>query len=122
MGAFAERHEGAVPVFVRGSDALIRASFFFIGENCVSTQRCFMLSLCKIGHEAVATEPSVFTVEMYTPGEIVEARRPFSAETATEALRAAMGWIIDGGHDATRVRIVDTVGTIMFDQPVAKLQ
>jgi hypothetical protein len=27
IGAFAERHEGAVPVFVRGSDTLIRASF-----------------------------------------------------------------------------------------------
>lgn len=29
IGAFAERHEGAVPVFVRGSDTLIRASFVF---------------------------------------------------------------------------------------------
>ena len=59
---------------------------------------------------------------MYTPGEIVEARKPFRAETATDALRAAMVWIIDGEHDATSVRIVDTVGTIMFDQLVAKLK
>lgn len=61
-------------------------------------------------------------VEMYTPGEIVEARKPFSAETAADALRAAMGWISDGGHDATSVRIVDILGTIMFDKPVAKLE
>jgi hypothetical protein len=70
----------------------------------------------------VATEAQVFMVEMYTPGEIVEARRPFSAETATDALRAALGWINDGGHDATNVRIVDTVGTIVFDKPVTKLK
>jgi hypothetical protein len=75
-----------------------------------------------MGHELVATAPSVFIVEMYTPGEIIEARRSFSAETAAGALRAAMGWINDGGHDATSVRIVDTVGTVMFDKPVAKLQ
>jgi hypothetical protein len=29
IGAFAERHEGAVPVFVRGSDTLFLASLFF---------------------------------------------------------------------------------------------
>ena len=62
----------------------------------------------------MAADLSLFTIEMYTPGEIVEARRSFSAETATAALRAAMGWINDGGHDATSVRIVDTVGTILF--------
>jgi hypothetical protein len=33
-----------------------------------------------------------------------------------------MGWINGGGHSATNVRIVDTVGTIMFDKPVAKLK
>jgi hypothetical protein len=70
----------------------------------------------------VAADLPLFIVEMYTPGEIVETRRTFSAETATAALRAAMGWISDGGHDATSVRIVDNIGTIMFDTPVAKLK
>jgi hypothetical protein len=70
----------------------------------------------------VAAETPVFIVEMYTPSEIVEARRPFRAATATDALRAAMGWINDGGHGATNVRIVDTVGSIMFDKPVAELK
>jgi len=70
----------------------------------------------------VAADLPLFIVEMYTPGEIVEARRSFGAETATDALRAAMGWISDGGHDATSVRIVDNIGTIMFDTPVAKLK
>ena len=70
----------------------------------------------------MANEPSVFIVEIYSPGEIVEARRTFSAETATDALRAAMGWINDSGHNAIWFRIVDTVGKIMFDEPVAKLK
>jgi len=59
---------------------------------------------------------------MYTPGEIVEARRSFSAETATGALRAAMGWINNSGHDATSVRIIDAAGTTRFDKPAAKLK
>jgi hypothetical protein len=33
IGAFAERHEGTVPVFVRGSDTLFQASLFLIGGN-----------------------------------------------------------------------------------------
>ena len=70
----------------------------------------------------MAPELPLFTVEMHTPGEIIEARRSFSAETATAALRAAMEWINDGGHDATNVRIVDAVGTTLFDKPVAKLK
>ena len=32
---------------------------------------------------------------MYTPDEIVEARRPFSAETAADALLAAKPWITE---------------------------
>jgi hypothetical protein len=70
----------------------------------------------------VTADLPLFIVEMYTPGEIVETRRSFSAETVAGALRAAMGWISDGGHDATSVRIVDNIGTIMFDTPVAKLK
>jgi hypothetical protein len=70
----------------------------------------------------VAADLPLFIVEMYTPGEIVEARRSFGAETAMGALRAAMGWISGGGHDATSVRIVDNFGTIMFDTPVTKLK
>jgi hypothetical protein len=70
----------------------------------------------------MAADLPLFIVEMYTPGEIVEARRPFSAETAAAALGTAMGWINGGGHTATNVRIVDPVGTTIFDKPVAKLK
>jgi hypothetical protein len=34
----------------------------------------------------MAADLPLFIVEMYTPGEIVEARRPFSAEIAADAL------------------------------------
>jgi hypothetical protein len=61
----------------------------------------------------------LFIVEMYTPGEIVEARRPFSAETVAGALLAAKGWINDSRHKATNFRIVDLDGTIMLDRLVA---
>jgi hypothetical protein len=61
----------------------------------------------------------VFIVEMYTPGEIVEARRPFSAKTAADALVAAKAWINGSEHNATNFRVVDLDGTIMFDEPVA---
>ena len=60
----------------------------------------------------------LFIVEMYTPGEIVEARRPFIAESATDALLAAKGWINDSRHNAKNFRVVDPDGTIMFDELV----
>jgi hypothetical protein len=60
-----------------------------------------------------------FMVEMYTPGEIVEARRPFSAETAADPFKAAMAWIKDGGHNATNFRVIDPDGKILFDSIVA---
>jgi hypothetical protein len=60
-----------------------------------------------------------FIVEMYTPGEIVEARRTFRAVNAAEALLAAKGWINDRRHDATSFRVVDLAGAIMFDELVA---
>ena len=41
--------------------------------------------------KVVAADLPLFIVEMYTPGQIVEARRSFSAETATDALRAV--WV-----------------------------
>jgi hypothetical protein len=47
--------------------------------------------------KVVAADLPLFIVEMYTPGEIVEARRPFSAETTAEALLAAKGWITIAG-------------------------
>jgi hypothetical protein len=64
----------------------------------------------------VATEAPVFMVEVYTPDEIVEARRPFGAEAAKEALLAANGWINDSMHNATNFRVVDPDGTIMLDE------
>jgi hypothetical protein len=81
-----------------------------------------MLSATQVRHDVVAKQPSVFIVEMYTPGEIVEARRSFGAATATDALRVAMGWINDSGHNAIRFRVVNTAGTIACDKPVAKLK
>ena len=60
----------------------------------------------------------LFIVEMYTPGEIVEARRPFSAESVAAALRDAKGWITDSRHNAKRFRVVDLDGTIVFDKLV----
>jgi hypothetical protein len=55
-------------------------------------------------------------VEMYTPGEIVEAR-----ETAADALLAAKGWINDSRHNAANFRVVDPDGTIVFDELVADI-
>jgi hypothetical protein len=68
----------------------------------------------------MASDLPLFMVEMYTPGEIVEARRPFGAETAADALLAAKGWINDSRHNATNVRVVDPDGTILFDKLVAE--
>ncbi len=70
----------------------------------------------------MAADRPVFMVEMYTPGEIVEARKPFGAETAADALVAAKTWINGGGHDATSFRVTDLDGTIMIDELVADLR
>jgi hypothetical protein len=70
----------------------------------------------------VAADLPLFIVEMHTPGAIVEARRPFRAETAAEALLAAKGWINDSSHNATSFRVVDLDGTTMLDKPVAELR
>jgi hypothetical protein len=58
------------------------------------------------------------TVELYTPGEIVDSRRSYAVETANGALLAAKVWITNGDHNATRLRVLDDSGTVMFDQPV----
>jgi hypothetical protein len=60
------------------------------------------------------------TVEMYTPGEIVDGRRSYDAETAKDALLAAKAWIADGSHNATRLRVIDDDGTTIFDKLVAE--
>jgi hypothetical protein len=57
------------------------------------------------------------TVELYTPGEIVDSRRSYAAETAKGAVLAAKAWINNGNHTATRLRVLDDTGTVMFDQP-----
>ena len=105
---------GAVPVFARGPDTLIRASFFERAGTTLDQQLRHASRKSSIGHAVVADLP-LFIVEMYTPREIVEARRPFSAETAEDALLAAKRWINDGRHNATNFRVVDLDGTIMFD-------
>jgi hypothetical protein len=70
----------------------------------------------------MAADLPLFIVEMYTPGEIVEARRPFSAETTADALLAAKGWINDSRHNAINFRVVDLDGTIIIDKLVAELK
>ena len=67
----------------------------------------------------MATDLLLFMVEMYSPGEIVEARRCFRAETVADALVAANGWINDNKHHATNFRVVDSDGAIIFDKLVA---
>jgi hypothetical protein len=61
-----------------------------------------------------------FTIEIYTPGEIVEARRTFGAVYAADALLAAKGWINDRQHNATSFRVVDVDGTILFDKLITE--
>lgn len=67
----------------------------------------------------MAPDLPVFMVETHTPGDIVESRRPFGAESAADALRAAKGWINDRRHDAKNFRVVDLDGTVLFDKLVA---
>lgn len=67
----------------------------------------------------MAPDLPVFMVEMYTPGEIVESRRPFGAESAADALLAAKGWINDRRHDAKNYHVIDLDGTVLFDKLVA---
>jgi hypothetical protein len=52
----------------------------------------------------------ILTVELYTPGEIVDSRRSYAAETAKGAVLAANAWISDGNHTATRLRVLDESG------------
>jgi hypothetical protein len=57
-------------------------------------------------------------VELYTPGEIVDSRRSYAAETAKGAVLAAKAWLADGDHTATRLRVLDDTGTVLFWQRV----
>jgi len=59
---------------------------------------------------------------MYTPGEIIEARKPFDTETVADALLAAKAWINDSRHNATNFRVIDLDGTIIIDKLVAELK
>jgi hypothetical protein len=75
----------------------------------------------RIGREIVAADLPQFIVELYTPGEIIEARRSFGAETVADALQAAKTWINDKTHFATNFRVVDSDETIVVDKLVADL-
>jgi flavin-binding protein dodecin len=66
----------------------------------------------------VAADLPVFIVEMYSPGEIVDSRRSFSAESIEAALADAKRWINDTGHNATSFRVVDLDGATLFDKLV----
>jgi hypothetical protein len=55
----------------------------------------------------MAGDMPVFIVEVYTPDEIVEARKPFSAVNPADALLAAKAWTVTGRHGATNFRVVD---------------
>jgi hypothetical protein len=69
----------------------------------------------------MAGDMPVFIVEVYTPDEIVEARKPFSAVNPADALLAAKAWTITGGQGATNFRVVDCDATVLLDKPVAEL-
>jgi hypothetical protein len=79
-----------------------------------SSSLCYLLFSAQ---SRLAMAPNL-TVEIYTPGEIVDSRRSYTAETAKDALLAAKTWITDGNHIATRLRVVDDGGTVMFDELV----
>jgi hypothetical protein len=70
------------------------------------------------GREVVAADLPLFIVEMYSPGEIVDSRRSFSADNLESALEDAKPWINDRGHNATRFRVVDRDGATVFDKLV----
>jgi len=80
-----------------------------------------MLRQRRKGHAIVAADLPKFIVEMYDPGEITEARRSFSAETAADALQAAKTWINDKTHCAKNFRVLNSDETIVFDKLVADL-
>ena len=64
----------------------------------------------------MAADLTLFIVEMYTPGEIVDSRRSFGAENIEAALADAKPWIKDSGHNATSFRVVDSDGATLFDK------
>jgi hypothetical protein len=89
-----------------------------IGHFAVSSSGLYLAS----GRLAMVADLQSFTVEMYTPGEIVEARRSFTAETDEDVLSAAKKWINDRSHNATNFRVLDRDGTIVFDKLVAEFR
>jgi len=62
----------------------------------------------------VSADLPQFIVQMYEPGEIIQARRSFSAETTADALQAAKAQINDKTHGATNFRIVDSDSTSLW--------
>ena len=108
-------------MFVRGSDTLIRASPFLIEREPLREICCKLSAKAGLRRKVVVADLSVFIVEMYTPDEIVEARKPFNAETAADALLAAKAWINDSRHNATNFRVIDPDGTVKFDKLVTDL-
>jgi hypothetical protein len=108
--AFAERHGGVL--------------FRYLPEARTpsSGPRALFLATAGIRHDDMVAELPVFIVEMYTPGEIVEARKPFGAVSAADALLAAKAWIINGGHEATNFRVVDRGAKVLLDKSVAELK
>ena len=55
------------------------------------------------------------------PGQIIEGRRSYNAQTALDALRAAKAWIEDSEHNASHLRVVDEHGTVIFDKRVTEV-
>jgi hypothetical protein len=74
-----------------------------------------VISLVQSGTRKEADLPK-FMIDVFTPGEIIEDRLPFAAASVADALIGARGWIKDNMHHATRVRIVDLDGTVMFEK------
>jgi hypothetical protein len=76
----------------------------------------------KIGHEVVAADLPLFIVEVYSPDEIAEARRSFSAASAEDAFLVAKKWIRDSEHGAANFRIIAVDGAIVFDKAITEVK
>jgi hypothetical protein len=114
---FIERAYGLLRLHATFLSLSAKPACFIIGHFMVSLG---VLWLTQSGRAMEPILPS-FTVEMYSPGEIVDGRRSYRAESTAGALLAAKAWISDGSHNATHLRIVDGNGAIMFDKLVAEL-
>jgi hypothetical protein len=91
---------------------------FCLNASGISSQAKLLKVQMHKGREVVAANLLLFIVEMYTPDEIVEARRSFSADNIESALENTKPWIHNSGHNAMSFRVVDRDGVTVFDKLV----